>query len=63
MNRTSLTLSALAAAVVVGLGLSGPAAAQDTPLPADSITVVMTDIEPFVVRDNGRADGFYATTT
>lgn len=35
-----------------------PALAQEPP--ADSVTVVMTDMAPFVIDDDGRARGFYA---
>jgi polar amino acid transport system substrate-binding protein len=52
-------LFALTIAFVVAL-LPGLAAGQDAEVPAESLTVVMTDSEPFVTNDDGRADGFYA---
>lgn len=52
----------LIAALTLTLGATA-ASAQDEPgieLPADRVTVVMTDLEPFVINNNGEADGFYA---
>lgn len=58
MRRKLGRLLVVAAASVVLL--SGSADAQDAGLPSDEVTVVMTNVEPFVVNDDGRADGFYA---
>ena len=52
------TLATLLLAIAVLLPTS--ARAQDIAPPDDNLTVVMTEIEPFVTLDNGRADGFYA---
>ncbi len=61
--RRALTASWVAVALVcLWPTLLGPSAAQedDTNLPSDELTVVMTELEPFVIDDDGEADGFYA---
>lgn len=45
-------------AATVVLSANQGAEAQD--LPAETVTVVMTEIEPFVVNNDGEPDGFYA---
>ena len=39
---------------------SSQAIDQEIDPPSDQVTVVMTEFEPFVSNDDGRADGFYA---
>ena len=46
--------------VVAMVGFMSPAAAWGQHAPAETVTVVMTDMAPFVVNDDGRTKGFYA---
>ncbi len=57
LARISAGLTVLAAVTLLVLG-PGPAHAAEPP--TDQLTVVMTDIEPFVVDNDGRPGGFYA---
>ncbi|MEM7337441.1 MAG: transporter substrate-binding domain-containing protein [Actinomycetota bacterium] len=50
-----------AALVLLAVGSSAAQPADVVPeVPAERLTVVMTELEPFVVNDDGDADGFYA---
>ncbi|MEM8925336.1 MAG: transporter substrate-binding domain-containing protein [Actinomycetota bacterium] len=61
-------IGGLTAAVIGGWTVVAPAQAQSDDgatgdgrsLPDDRVTVVMTELAPFVVDDQGRPDGFYA---
>lgn len=54
-----LILSVIASTAALA-SFGSPADAQVLEPPSDRLTVVMTDFEPFVTDDDGRADGFYA---
>ena len=55
---TRLMLGALCAGLVAALW-SMPSALAQEPM-RDSVTVVMTEMEPFVINDDGQPEGFYA---
>lgn len=58
-DRLSLRIATAVAVLIVSLVLSTSGATAADP-PADRLTVAMTDIDPFVSDNDGRADGFYA---
>ena len=62
-GRTRVRLGVLGAiAACLVTASSGVSAAQSTEIepPADSLRIVLTELEPFVANDNDRPDGFYA---
>lgn len=58
LKSIAFGLTVFVAAATVFVATS--ATAQTIEPPADRVTVVMTELEPFIENDNGRADGFYA---
>ena len=55
-----LVLGLIGVLGIAGAATSAPAEAQSGPDGDDTVVVVMTEMEPFVVNDDGEPDGFYA---